>query len=152
MNGEDPLGSLSELYQEVILDHYRKPRNFGMLRGADRKAEGHNPLCGDRVALQIRTKNDVIDDIKFDGKGCAISTASASMMTEAVRGKSRAEALELFEKFHALVTGGVNGAGLGKLEAFGGVSEFPLRVKCASLAWHTLKAAFEGSGETITTE
>jgi nitrogen fixation NifU-like protein len=149
---DDPIGSLSELYQEVILDHYRKPRNFGMLRGADRKAEGHNPLCGDRVALQVRTKNDVIDDIRFDGKGCAISTASASMMTEAVRGKSRAEALDLFERFHKLVTEGGNDAGLGKLEAFGGVSEFPMRVKCASLAWHTLKAALEGTSYTISTE
>ncbi|HEU4339434.1 MAG TPA: SUF system NifU family Fe-S cluster assembly protein [Planctomycetota bacterium] len=153
MNGEDPIGSLSELYQEVILDHYRKPRNFGMLRGADRKAEGHNPLCGDRIALQVRTKDDVIDDIRFEGKGCAISTASASMMTEAVKGKSRAEAEALFEKFHALVRGGGNGkSGLGKLEAFGGVGEFPLRVKCATLAWHTLKAALDGSGETISTE
>jgi nitrogen fixation NifU-like protein len=149
---DDPIGSLSELYQEVILDHYRKPRNFGMLRGADRKAEGHNPLCGDRVALQIRTKNDVIDDIRFEGKGCAISTASASMMTEAVRGKTRAEALELFEKFHTLVTNGGNGDDVGKLAAFGGVSEFPLRVKCASLAWHTLKAALEDPGSTISTE
>lgn len=152
MNGDDPIGALDELYQEVILDHYRKPRNFGMLRGADRKAEGHNPLCGDRVALQLRTKADVIEDIKFDGKGCAISTASASMMTEAVKGKSRAEAESLFDKFHALVTGGGNGADLGKLAAFGGVSEFPLRVKCASLAWHTLKAALEASGSTISTE
>ena len=152
MNGDDPIGALDELYQEVILDHYRKPRNFGMLRGADRKAEGHNPLCGDRIALQLRTKADVIEDIKFDGKGCAISTASASMMTEAVKGKSRAEAEALFDKFHALVTGGGNGVDLGKLAAFGGVSEFPLRVKCASLAWHTLKAALEESGSTISTE
>ena len=152
MNGDDPIGALDELYQEVILDHYRKPRNFGMLRGADRKAEGHNPLCGDRISLQVRTKADVIEDIKFDGKGCAISTASASMMTEAVKGKSRAEAEALFDKFHALVTGGGNGGDLGKLAAFGGVSEFPLRVKCASLAWHTLKAALEGSGESISTE
>ncbi|HKS16330.1 MAG TPA: SUF system NifU family Fe-S cluster assembly protein [Planctomycetota bacterium] len=152
MNGDDPIGALDELYQEVILDHYRKPRNFGMLRGADRKAEGHNPLCGDRVALQLRTKAGVIEDIKFDGKGCAISTASASMMTEAVKGKSRAEAESLFDKFHALVTGGAHGDELGKLAAFGGVSEFPLRVKCASLAWHTLKAALEESGSTISTE
>jgi len=152
MNGDDPIGALDELYQEVILDHYRKPRNFGMLRGADRKAEGHNPLCGDRISLQVRTKADVIEDIKFDGKGCAISTASASMMTEAVKGKSHAEAEALFDKFHALVTGGGNGVDLGKLAAFGGVSEFPLRVKCASLAWHTLKAALEESGSTISTE
>jgi nitrogen fixation NifU-like protein len=149
---DDPIGSLGELYQEVILDHYRKPRNFGLLRGADRKAEGHNPLCGDRVALQIRTKNDVIDEIRFDGKGCAISTASASMMTEAVRGKTRADAEKLFEKFHELVTSGSSDPDLGKLAAFGGVSEFPLRVKCASLAWHTLKAALAGKQDLVTTE
>ena len=151
MNGDDPIGALDELYQEVILDHYRKPRNFGMLRGADRKAEGHNPLCGDRISLQVRTKADVIEDLKFDGKGCAISTASASMMTEAVKGKSRADAEALFDKFHALVTGGGNGVDLGKLAAFGGVSEFPLRVKCATLAWHTLKAALAGESETVST-
>jgi nitrogen fixation NifU-like protein len=149
---DDPIGSLGELYQEVILDHYRKPRNFGLLRRADRKAEGHNPLCGDRVALQIRTKNDVIDEIRFDGKGCAISTASASMMTEAVRGKTRADAEKLFEKFHELVTSGSSDPDLGKLAAFGGVSEFPLRVKCASLAWHTLKAALAGKQDLVTTE
>jgi nitrogen fixation NifU-like protein len=149
---DDPIGSLGELYQEVILDHYRKPRNFGLLRGADRKAEGHNPLCGDRVALQIRTKNDVIDEIRFDGKGCAISTASASMMTEAVRGKTRADAEKLFEKLHELVTSGSSDPDLGKLAAFGGVSEFPLRVKCASLAWHTLKAALAGKQDLVTTE
>jgi nitrogen fixation NifU-like protein len=154
MNGDDPIGSLDELYQEVILDHYRKPRNFGTLAGADRTAEGHNPLCGDRVVIELRMKGDTIDDVRFQGKGCAISTASASMMTEAVRGRSRAEAEALFGKFHARVTGGGNGTkpGLGKLESFGGVSEFPLRVKCASLAWHTLKAALEGSGTTISTE
>lgn len=154
MNGDDPIGSLDELYQEVILDHYRKPRNFGTLAGADRTAEGHNPLCGDRVSVQVRMKGDTIDDVRFQGKGCAISTASASMMTDAVRGKSRAEAEALFGKFHALVTGGANGtkSDLGKLEAFGGVSEFPIRVKCASLAWHTLKAALEGLGTTISTE
>jgi nitrogen fixation NifU-like protein len=150
--GPDPLGSLDELYQEVILDHYRKPRNFGPLSGADRKAEGHIPLCGDQIALQVKMRGDSIDDLRFQGKGCAISTASASMMTEAVRGKSRSEAQALFDRFHKLVTGGGNDAGLGKLEAFGGVSEFPVRVKCASLAWHTLKAALEGASETITTE
>ena len=150
--GPDPLGSLDELYQEVILDHYRKPRNFGSLAGADRKAEGHNPLCGDRVEVQLKMKGDAIDDVRFTGKGCAISTASASMMTEAVRGKRRAEAESLFDRFHALVTGGGNGVDLGKLAAFGGVSEFPIRVKCASLAWHTLKAALEQSGSVISTE
>ena len=149
--GPDPMGSLGELYQEVILDHYRKPRNYGKVAGADRTAEGHNPLCGDRVALTVKLKGETIDDVKFEGKGCAISTASSSMMTESVKGKTRAEAGALFEKFHALVTGAGNGGGLGKLEAFGGVSEFPVRVKCASLAWHTLKAALEGGG-TITTE
>jgi len=151
---DDPIGALDDLYQEVILDHYRKPRNFGPLPGADRSAEGHNPLCGDRIALQVRMKGDVIDDVRFQGKGCAISTASASMMTEAVKGKPRAEAEALFQKFHSLVTGGGNGAAsdLGKLAAFGGVSEFPVRVKCASLAWHTLKAALEGSDGTISTE
>jgi nitrogen fixation protein NifU and related proteins len=149
---DDPIGSLGELYQEVILDHYRKPRNFGDLPGAERSAEGHNPLCGDRVTVQVKMKGDAIDDARFQGKGCALSTASASMMTEAVRGKTRAEADRLFEKFHALVTGGGNGDDLGKLAAFGGVSEFPLRVKCASLAWHTLKAALDGSQTTISTE
>ena len=150
--GPDPLGSLDELYQEVILDHYRKPRNFGSLPAADRKAEGHNPLCGDRIALQLKMNGEAIDDLRFSGKGCAISTASASMMTEAVKGKSRVEAEELFAHFHALVTGTGNGGGLGKLEAFGGVSECPVRVKCASLAWHTLKAALDGSQTTISTE
>ena len=150
---DDPIESLDELYQEVILDHYRKPRNFGTLPGADRSAEGHNPLCGDRIALQVKMKGDTIEDLRFQGKGCAISTASASMMTEAVRGKSRRDAEALFERFHKLVTGGSNGAsGLGKLEAFGGVSEFPVRVKCASLAWHTLKAALAGDGKTVSTE
>jgi len=151
---DDPIGSLDELYQEVILDHYRKPRNYGTLPGADRSAEGHNPLCGDRIALQLKMKGDVIDEIRFQGKGCAISTASSSIMTETVRGKTRAEAGAAFEKFHDLVMGKGNGAdgGLGKLAVFAGVSEFPVRVKCASLAWHTLKAALEGSGNTISTE
>src|SRR5688572_3418632 len=141
--GPDPMGSLGELYQEVILDHYRKPRNYGKLAVADRTAEGHNPLCGDRVALTVKLKGETIDDLKFEGKGCAISTASSSMMTESVKGKTRAEAGALFEKFHKLVTGAGSAGDLGKLEAFGGVSEFPVRVKCASLAWHTLKAALE---------
>ena len=149
---DDPIGALDELYQEVILDHYRKPRNFGTLPDADRKAEGHNPLCGDRVSIQVRMKGDAVDDVRFSGKGCAISTASASMMTDAVKGKTRAEAEALFEKFHALVKGTGNGSDLGKLAAFGGVSEFPVRVKCASLAWHTLKAALTGEQEVVTTE
>jgi len=154
MNGEDPIGSLSELYQEVILDHYRKPRNFGTLPAADRTVEGHNPLCGDHLVLQVRMKGDVIEDLRFQGKGCAISTASASIMTDTVRGKTRAQAGAAFEKFHDLVTGKGNGAdpALGKLAVFAGVSEFPVRVKCASLAWHTLRAALEGSADTISTE
>jgi nitrogen fixation NifU-like protein len=151
---DDELRALDELYQETILDHYRRPRNFGALAGADRTVEGHNPLCGDRITLQVKLKGDVIDDLRFQGKGCAISTASASIMTDSLRGKTRAEAGAAFEKFHALVTGRGNGAepGLGKLAVFAGVSEFPVRVKCASLAWHTLKAALAGEHETVTTE
>jgi nitrogen fixation NifU-like protein len=151
---DDELGALDDLYQEMILDHYRKPRNFGTLPGADRTVEGHNPLCGDHIILQVKMKGDVIEDLRFQGKGCAISTASASIMTDTVRGKTRAEAEAGFEKFHALVTGKGNGAdpGLGKLAVFAGVSEFPVRVKCASLAWHTLKAALEGDRSSVSTE
>ena len=151
---DDELGALDDLYQEVILDHYRKPRNFGTLPAADRTVEGHNPLCGDHLVLQVRMKGDVIEDLRFQGKGCAISTASASIMTDTVRGKTRAQAGAAFEKFHDLVTGKGNGAdpALGKLAVFAGVSEFPVRVKCASLAWHTLRAALEGSADTISTE
>lgn len=139
---------LRDLYQEVILDHNRRPRNFGELPQANHKAEGHNPLCGDRVTVFVEVEEDRIRDIAFQGSGCAISTASASMMTEALKGKSLGEAREIFHNFHSLVTQGPQGSGegvaaLGKLAAFTGVREFPMRVKCATLAWHALQAALE---------
>jgi nitrogen fixation NifU-like protein len=137
------VSDLTELYQAVILDHNRKPRNFGALDGANRQAEGKNPLCGDHVVVELQVEDDVIREVRFTGQGCAISKASASLMTAAVKGKTRAEAEALFARFHALVLG--QGAGeaadLGQLVVFSGVSRFPVRVKCASLAWHTLKAA-----------
>ncbi len=150
---------LRDIYQEVLLDHTRRPRNFGRLAAANRSAEGHNPLCGDRVSLSLEVSDDQVRDIAFEGSGCAISTASASLMTEALKGKSLAEAQELFRRFHDLVTTGA-GAGspeLGKLAVFEGVREFPLRVKCATLAWHALQAALddrrdEGRGEPVSTE
>jgi nitrogen fixation protein NifU and related proteins len=142
------MSSLSELYQNVILEHNRSPRNYRAMADADRKADGHNPLCGDTVTVWIRMDGDVIGDVSFQGNGCAISKASASLMTGAVKGKSRQEAEALFERFHRLVTGRL-AAGesetLGKLAVFSGVSEFPVRVKCASLSWHTLKAALDGN-------
>ena len=146
------MSDLRDLYQEVILDHYRRPRNFCPLPDADCKAEGFNPLCGDRLTLYVKVKDGVIEDATFEGTGCAISTASASLMSEAVKGKTKAEFASLFEKFHAMVTGKGPSDGLDKLEVFSGVSEFPVRVKCASLAWHTLKAALEGQKDTISTE
>jgi nitrogen fixation NifU-like protein len=147
-------GDLRELYQQVILDHYKRPRNFQRLEDANRKAEGHNPLCGDEVVVYLKMDGDVIQDIGFQGAGCAISKASASMMTAALKGKTRVEAEALFEKFHQMVTGenGVDPLALGKLAVFCGVSEFPVRVKCASLAWHTLRAAIEGRQEPVSTE
>ena len=150
------MSDLRELYQEVILDHSKHPRNFRAIKGAHRKAEGYNPLCGDRLSLYLQLEGDVIKDIGFEGSGCAISKASASMMTAGVKGKTQAEAQKLFEKFHAMVTGkpdeAVKTEGLGKLEVFAGVREFPARVKCATLAWHTLKAALEGSQQVVSTE
>jgi nitrogen fixation NifU-like protein len=146
---------LRELYQEVILDHGKRPRNLREIPGADRKAEGFNPLCGDRAMIYLTLDGDVVKDASFVGKGCSISTASASMMTEAVKGKTRAEAEALFERFHALVTGveaKPGGPELGKLAVFSGVSEFPVRVKCASLAWHTFKAALHGEATPVSTE
>jgi nitrogen fixation NifU-like protein len=139
------LSDLQELYQSVILDHNRKPRNFGALDGANRAADGKNPLCGDEVHVALHVENDVITDVKFTGHGCAISKASASLMTAVVKGKSRADAEVLFQRFHALVLGQDAGGGkdLGQLVVFSGVSRFPVRVKCASLAWHTLKAALD---------
>jgi SUF system NifU family Fe-S assembly protein len=145
------MGGLDELYQEVILDHYKKPRNSGTLEPPCCSAQGFNPLCGDRLTLQVRLDGDTIADLRFTGDGCAISVASASLMTESIKGMSRAEAEKLFERFHAMVTG-ESGGGLGKLDAFAGVSDFPVRVKCASLAWHTLRAALEGRTEPVSTE
>lgn len=145
---------LDDLYQEVILDHYKRPRNFGRLPEQACSVHGENPLCGDRLVLDVKVKDEVIEDLKFQGSGCAISTASASMMTEAVKGRRADEARALFGRFHALVTGveGETGEGLGKLAAFAGVRDYPVRVKCASLAWHTLKAALDGGKETVSTE
>ncbi len=148
------MSDLRELYQQVILDHSKKPRNFQKVEGANRTAEGHNPLCGDHIVLYLQLQDDVIRKIGFEGSGCAISKASASMMTDGVKGKTRTEAERLFEQFHQVVTGDTAGdpGDLGKLAVFSGVSEFPVRVKCATLAWHTLRAALEGKGETVSTE
>jgi nitrogen fixation NifU-like protein len=143
---------LGDLYQEIILDHYKKPRNAGQLEEPTCSASGDNPLCGDKLAVSVKTKGDVLEDIRWRGAGCAISTASASLMSEAVKGKSKAEIGALFERFHAMVTGKGPSDGLDKLEVFSGVSEFPVRVKCASLAWHTLKAALEGHKDPVSTE
>ena len=148
---------LRDLYQEVILDHSKRPRNFHAMPEADRQAEGYNPLCGDRETVYIDLDGDVVRDVSFQGAGCAISTASASMMTESVKGKTRAEADALFSRFHELITG-KSGAGdaaspeLGKLAVFSGVREYPVRVKCATLPWHTLKAALAGEKTPISTE
>lgn len=150
------ISELRGLYQEVILDHCKRPRNFRAIEGATRHAEGYNPLCGDKVTIYLKLENDHITDISFQGSGCAISTASASILTETLKGKTSAEAEALFARFHGLVTGKVqeNGKGLalGKLAVFSGVSEFPVRVKCATLAWHTLRSALAGSGEMVSTE
>jgi len=147
---------LRDLYQQMIIDHGRRPRNFGPLPQADRHAEGFNPLCGDRMTLHLKTRDGVIEDARFEGNGCAISTASASLMTEALKGRSEAEAKALFERFHALVTGQPDGGqgevALGKLEVLGGVAEFPTRIKCATLAWHTLLAALRGDATPVSTE
>jgi nitrogen fixation NifU-like protein len=146
---------LGELYQEVILDHNRKPRNFGDLPGANRRAEGYNPLCGDRVTILVEVEGDVVKDIRFQGTGCAISKASASMMTDSMKGRTRAQAEALFREFHRLLTedkSAPDPAALGKLVVFSGVREFPVRVKCATLAWHTLRAALEQAPGVATTE
>jgi nitrogen fixation NifU-like protein len=132
---------LRDLYQEVILDHNKSPHNYREMPDATRLALGNNPLCGDKLKLYVRIEGDRIADVAFQGSGCAISKASASLMTQAVKGKTRAEATELFEKFHGLVTGHGGGEDLGALKALSGVSRFPLRVKCASLAWHAMKSA-----------
>ena len=148
------MSDLRELYQDVILEHSKAPRNFRQLKSANHKAEGYNPLCGDHFTVYLDLEGDSIRDISFEGSGCAISKASASMMTQSVKGKSKEDAAKLFEHFHKLVTGEANGdrEDLGKLAVFAGVSEFPVRVKCATLAWHTLQAALEGKQEKISTE
>jgi len=145
---------LKELYRDVILDHNRNPRNFGQLPGADSRADGHNPLCGDRLTVFLKLDGDRVEDVRFEGKGCAISTASASLMTEAIKGKDKAVIDELFSRIHSLLTqqGAVASEGLGKLAALSGVREYPARVKCASLCWHTLNAALERGAATVSTE
>lgn len=146
------MNDLRELYQETIFDHYRQPRNFGQLDRANRRAEGYNPLCGDKVTLYLRVEDGVIRDASFEGFGCAISTASASLMTESLKGKREEEALHLLGKFHDLVTGIATAEDLGKLAVLAGVREFPQRVKCATLAWHTMKAALQNVEKPVTTE
>jgi len=150
------MADLRDLYQEVILDHHKKPRNFHKLENANRRADGYNPLCGDKLSVYMQVENGVIRDIGFVGAGCAISTASASMMTESLKGKTEAEAKAVFERFHELVTNHSGSppdpAALGKLAVFSGVREYPVRVKCATLAWHTMHAALEGNKETVATE
>jgi nitrogen fixation NifU-like protein len=145
---------LKELYRDVILDHNKHPRNFGRLDSVDAQADGHNPLCGDRLSVFVQLDGDRIADLRFEGKGCAISTASASLMTEAVKGKDKAAISKLFEKVHSLLTrqDAEAGAELGKLAALSGVREFPSRVKCASLCWHTLNAALDRGASTVSTE
>ena len=147
------MSDLRDLYQELILEHSKAPRNYRGSPAANRKAEGFNPLCGDRFTVYLTMEGDSIRDVSFQGSGCAISKASASMMTQSVKGKSAAEAEKIFQSFHRLVTGLDHSSGaseLGKLTVFSGVSEFPARVKCATLAWHTLQAALEGKQETTT--
>jgi nitrogen fixation protein NifU and related proteins len=149
------MAELRDLYQEVILEHAKAPRNYRVLGAPAAKAEGHNPLCGDRCTVFINQEDGVIQDIAFQGNGCAISKASASMMTQALKGKTLPEAEAMFKNFHGMVTGQQQegeGAEMGKLKVFAGVSEFPARVKCATLAWHTLEAALHNDQKKVTTE
>jgi nitrogen fixation NifU-like protein len=148
------MADLDDLYQEVILDHNKSPRNFRVMAEANRKSEGYNPLCGDHVTVYVRLEDGLIRDISFQGSGCAISKASASMMTAELKGKSEGEAQSLFDNVHKMLTGeaGPEGAGVGKLAILSGVCKFPARVKCASLAWHTLNAALAGVAQPATTE
>ena len=149
------MSELNDLYQEVILDHNRRPHNFRVIESATAKQEGYNPLCGDRLTLYLTVDNDVIKDVAFQGSGCAISKASASLMTDALKGKTVAEARELFERFHAMITSNPDTPAddMGKLSVLAGVREFPTRVKCASLAWHTMKAAVaHETGAPVSTE
>ncbi len=145
--------SLRELYQEIIVDHGKQPRNLGQLADATHSQTGHNPLCGDRLTLYLVTRGEQIEDVRFEGSGCAISVASASLMTEVIKGKTISEVEALFHQFHVLVTEGkADEAELGKLAVFSGVAEFPIRVKCATLAWHTLRAALLNEMNPISTE
>lgn len=146
------MSDLRDLYQEVIIDHGRQPRNFGPMPEANRNADGFNPLCGDKLTLHLQVSDGVIRDARFEGAGCAISTASASLMTEALRGKTEAEAEALFGSFQALITGADPAADVGKLTVLAGVREFPSRIKCATLAWHTLRAALADQPRPVTTE
>lgn len=143
---------LRELYQALIVDHNRSPRNFRVLEGADGHAEGYNPLCGDQLAVWVKLDGDRISDVSFQGQGCAISKASASLMTTAVKGRTVSEAGELFDGVHALLTGATPRTDLGKLAALGGVAEFPMRVKCASLGWHALRAALQDREGVVSSE
>jgi nitrogen fixation NifU-like protein len=147
---------LRDLYQQVIVDHSKRPRNFRVVEGANRTVDGFNPLCGDKVTIFVRVEGNVVKDLSFQGSGCAISTASASLLTEALKGKTLEEAESLFESFHDLVTGlqpaHEDPEALGKLAAFSGVCDYPTRVKCATLAWHTLRAALKGEHRNVTTE
>src|SRR5688572_17848816 len=149
------MSELSELYQQVILDHNKKPRNFRKLESADYQAEGYNPLCGDQLTVYIKLEEDLLSDVGFEGSGCAISKASASMMTQAVKGKSKEQTERLFKEFHSMVTGELDEEtednSLGNLKIFAGVKEFPVRVKCATLPWHTLHAALNKE-EKVSTE
>jgi nitrogen fixation protein NifU and related proteins len=144
---------VNDLYQETVIDHSKRPRNFRVMADANRQADGYNPLCGDKLKLFLKVENDVVKEASFVGTGCAISTASASLMTETLKGKTREEALKLLEKFHELLTTDVEvRSDLGKLVVFCGVRDYPARVKCATLAWHTLKTALENTGEIVSTE
>ena len=148
------MSELSELYQQVILDHNKKPRNFRRMEDANRHAEGYNPLCGDQLTVYMQLEDEVVRDVSFEGSGCAISKAAASMMTQSVKGKTKQEAETLFGEFHRMVTGELDEAAethhLGRLTIFAGVRDFPARVKCASLPWHTMHAALNGQGATST--
>jgi nitrogen fixation protein NifU and related proteins len=149
------MATLDALYQDLILDHNRSPLNYRVLEDANRRVEGNNPLCGDRLTVWLRMAGDRIEDVSFQGSGCAISKASASLMTNAVKGKTRAEARALFDKFHQLVTGSLtpdDAKALGKLAAFAGVSEYPIRVKCASLSWHAMNTALDAPDSVVSTE
>ena len=153
------MSDVRELYQSVILDHNKRPRNFRKVEGANRRADGYNPLCGDKVTVQLRVEDGVVRDVGFEGSGCAISTASASMMTESVKGRSLADVEQLFQRFHDLLVGEVRAepsadlqTALGKLTVFSGVREYPARVKCATLVWHALHSALEGGADSVSTE